>query len=63
VPLPGGPPFGQFLDSNQWDGSDFFMADNNSSIFVPGSTAAKVEGLKLSNAVLEPASLEPIPPH
>jgi hypothetical protein len=47
-PLPGGPPLGQFIDPGGWDGSDFFMADNNNSIFASGSTAARVDALRLS---------------
>jgi hypothetical protein len=39
------------------------MADNSNATYVSGSTAAKVEALKLSNVVLEPASLEPVPQH
>lgn len=62
-PLPGGPRLGQFIDPDRWDGSDFFMADNSNATYVSGSTAAKVEALKLSNVVLEPASLEPVPQH
>jgi hypothetical protein len=60
-PLPGGLPLGQFIDPGRWDGSDFFMADNNNSIFVSGSAAAKVDRARLSNVAFEPASLEPIP--
>jgi hypothetical protein len=58
-PLAGGPRIGTFLDGAQWDGSDFFMADN-SSIFVVGSTAEKIQQLRLSNVALESAGLEPL---
>ena len=59
-PLAGGPRIGTFLDGAQWDGSDFFLADNNNSIFVVGSTAERIQQLRLSNVALESAGLEPL---
>jgi hypothetical protein len=59
-PLAGGPRIGTFLDGAQWDGSDFFLADNNNSIFVVGSTGERIQQLRLSNVAIESASLEPL---
>ena len=55
-----GPRIGTFLDGAQWDGSDFLMAGNNNSIFVVGSTAERIQELRLSNVALETAGLEPL---
>jgi hypothetical protein len=59
-PYPGGPDVGTFIDPARWDGADFFMADNNNSIHVVGSTAERIHELRLSNVVLESAGLEPV---
>ena len=59
-PYPSGPDVGTFIDPARWDGADFFMADNNNSIHVVGSTAERIHELRLSNVVLESAGLEPI---
>jgi len=36
------------------------MAGNNNSIFVVGSTAERIQELRLSNVALETAGLEPL---
>jgi len=59
-PYPSGPDVGTFIDPARWDGADFFMADNNNSIHVVGSTAERIHELRLSNVVLESAGLEPV---
>jgi hypothetical protein len=59
---PSAPDVGTFIDLARWDGADFFMADNNNSIHVVGSTAERIRELRLSNVVLESAGLEPVRP-
>jgi hypothetical protein len=45
-PYPSGPDVGTFIDPARWDGADFFMADNNNSIHVVGSTAERIHKLR-----------------
>jgi hypothetical protein len=60
-PIKGGPKVGTFIDPAGWDGTDFFMAENNNAIFVLGSTADRVQHLHLSNIAFEPSGLQPYP--
>jgi hypothetical protein len=41
-PYPGIPGIGSFIDPARWDGSDFFMADNNNEILVVSATAKRL---------------------
>ena len=61
-PYPGGPDVGTFIDPERWDGGDLFMADNNNSIHVVGSTAERIHELRLSNVAFESVGLEPVRP-
>jgi hypothetical protein len=58
-PLENGTEIGTFIDPVQWDGKDFFMAENNNGIFVLGSTAESIQDLHLSNVAFEHAGLQP----
>jgi hypothetical protein len=60
MPHEGIPKFGSFVDPDRWDGSDFYMPDNNIGIHVIGSTAEKIHDLMLSNVAFESAGLEPL---
>jgi hypothetical protein len=59
-PYPGIPDIGTFIDPARWDGSDFFMADNNHEILIVSATAKRLRELRLSNVVLEEAGLESV---
>lgn len=60
-PIEGGPTFGTFIDPAEWDGTDFFMAENSNAIFVLGSTAKSIHRLHLSNVAFESSGLQPYP--
>ena len=59
-PYPGIPDIGTFIDPARWDGSDFFMADNNHEILIVSATAKRLQELRLNNVVLEEAGLESV---
>lgn len=58
---PGVDVIGQYLDPNEWDGSDLFLPANRRSILVAGPAAEKIARLGLRNVNLEPAGIEPLP--
>jgi hypothetical protein len=60
-PIEGGPRFGTFIDRAEWDGTDFFMAENSNATFVLGSTAESIQHLHLSNVAFESSGLQPYP--
>lgn len=60
-PIEDGPTFGTFIDPAEWDGTDFFMAENSNAIFVLGSTAKSIQRLHLSNVAFESSGLQPYP--
>jgi hypothetical protein len=51
---------GRFIDPARWDGSDFFMADNNHEILIVSATAKRLQELRLNHVVLEEAGLESV---
>jgi hypothetical protein len=57
----GLPELGQFIDPEQWDGSDIFLADNRRTIFVGEEAARRLAGHRLTNLELEPIAMERIP--
>lgn len=59
-PYPGIASVGSFIDPARWDGSDFFIADNNNEILIVSATAKRLQQLSLSNVVMEEAGLESI---
>lgn len=59
-PYPEIPGIGTFIDPARWDGSDFFLADNNNEILVVSATAKRLQELSLHNVVLEEAGLESV---
>jgi hypothetical protein len=61
-PYPGIPGIGSFIDAARWDGSDFFIADNNNEILIVNATAKRLQELSLHNVVLEEAGLESVRP-
>jgi hypothetical protein len=51
---------GNFLDPAQWDGSDIFLADNHSAIFVTPRCADTLQAVGLANLELRNEGLEPL---
>jgi hypothetical protein len=60
-PIEDGPMFGTFIDPAEWDGTDFFMAENSNAILVLDSTAESIQHLHLSNIAFESSGLQPYP--
>jgi hypothetical protein len=54
-------PVGQYLDINDWDGSEIFVPANRNVILLTERAAQALQAARLRNVVLEPAGFIPAP--
>jgi hypothetical protein len=61
IRFPGLPALGQFLDPEQWDGSDLFVVDRQVAIYITNAAAQRLARHRLTNLELEPIVMERLP--